>query len=374
MTNYTGWVPTNTGALSFSSIGYQYKFSNRIFGYNKTLDDDLNVYVVEPRKLRQDDSFYAGVVSMLPTGAQIFYNNDTHFVLHAVCENQCNRNSPLRGVIKCVSGDLQYEDLESARGSAEFDALFDDEINKATLIFSVEFLLERTGQVTFENFLQSENLSLYDPNEEFDKSATYQSYMFLRDMAHRHKHHHHGDDKFLGLKASTEDWKDSVAFDLGRQIIRQPKSSVSSTYLDVIGVTAYLETFQNLFLKKSPIYSEDQLASLRESLKSENQRIVTRNTDRRYRWGLIIAFLTLIVGKSVNFRDGISKAEYASLIFLGVMALIAMQHGAFFSIKNNRFSRSVAPVFTKPNWEPLFVILFGSIALVSFMLAYRILN
>jgi len=170
MVRYRGWVPNKTGKLSFSQIGKQ--SSQELFFHTECKTDyGCFFYCVQKRTIKLDDSLFDISTKF---GTLLQNKDDIIFVLDAICKTRIGSSDNLTGRIKCKFGILRKPHVFA-------------DVRNANAVFDVTFSLLRNGVCSINRIHIGEDID-YGENdiEDVEEFIASQSYMFLRDMVHRH--------------------------------------------------------------------------------------------------------------------------------------------------------------------------------------------
>ena len=305
---YAGWVPCIAGSLSFTRIGRQYVNARHLFILNQHVESDHYIQIVECRTIRQDDSLFKDVKAILPSGVSPFNMRDTYYAMSATRTYDNDGVPQLTGEISCWYGNVEFSRLEEYRKKEPSHDEFLSNLNQAHFLHSVDFKLRLCGECFFGNYTEAPNLKHDIAADVFQRDIISQAYMFLRDMAHRHKHHHYSEDTFIDTKKNVDGWHRKIAFDLARQAIKKPLSKVPSSYDDALGIISYLRSFQHSYVDKLPAelaYSEESISAWEKSLRNEGDKSSKNYALKLYLGGLKLGILYLLTGLFVNLDNGI---------------------------------------------------------------------
>lgn len=204
-------------------------------------------------------------------------------MMSAECRRRQTSSEYLTGKISCRFGNVNAKNIDNFTASTEH-------------VFEVTFRLKRNGMCGFKNIVISDSLITFEgARKHFEEYLVSQSYMFLRDMVHRHKHHDPKSDTFLDLKTVTHNprpltaIKNSISYDLGKMVITQPLKDEPETIQNSLGILAYLNSFQNSVGVTT--YDETHSATIKASLNAEYSKINMRLTGLRWACGVILGFM-----------------------------------------------------------------------------------
>ena len=358
MTSYKAWIPTNTGMLSFSQAGKQYHNKKNLYVKNCVVRDCRKIFCIEKRTLKLDDSVFK-FLTKFQTRTK---DEETYFSLRADSKNRNANAHYLTGVISCKYG---YVDIE------EFIGMYDE----AHPVFRVKFCLTREGRCKIYDFKGAPNLEAEGDNEGMQEYLCSQAYMFLRDMLHRHKHHHHSSDTFIDIKPNDRRWKKLIAYDLGKHVIKQPIRDKTHTYQDALGIISYLDSFQTIFLKEESdkVYSDQHIVATQKSLEAEYNKITKRHSDLRWFFGIIMTIYVLAYSKLTKDVEFLTLKPLIGFCVLVLLFLFAAERSGFSDIRENGFIKSILVLFNRHRTSWSIMSLIASLAGVLFSL-YGIMN
>lgn len=318
---FTGWVPTITGNLSFSTIGLA-RSPRRSFSFFRKLGQFQWTVVVQ-RRNKSDTLFSRILDPLLGRRAKHFFclvgrseHTDSWETLTGhvfICSPVLFKTAlPLLHELRLAGNDsngaLHNDDIE-ALGLESFLDLkrkrienwldrFRDRLFKESFTsecFLVGFRLKRDGllEITLDK-------SIYFSSEEADTIAL-QSYFFIKDIAHAHQHHNRNSDTILETYEDCPDgaaWRRETMYALYKWIIHRKREKSEISYTRAAGVLAYARAFSLLHLKgvRRPedvpdyLFDEVQL-SLEAGQKEASARSIEESSRLSFR-----AWLTAFLG------------------------------------------------------------------------------
>lgn len=280
---YFGWIPCVSGRLSFSVCG---KFCETIDRKYYRHGKILGLYCSQNRNLRDGIFSRPGHLNFLAS-VLTSRTEDLYFEF-------------LGSSFKCNNGTFtEVNGAVSIRIGSPIH--MSDSINYEDQIFSVKFHLKRNGECTFFSSLISENVT-WDADSNTKEVAQYltsQCYMFVRDLMHRHRHHEATSDTIIKIHSrhGKLSWRLKVCYDLMRYVVKYTSGSTPKSYNNSLGTLSYMESFMSLLSEseKNYSFSNENLNSLKGSLKSERERAVFKTTKRLWAAGSIVpAILALL--------------------------------------------------------------------------------
>lgn len=345
-----------------------------LFILNKHVGNDHFIQIVETRSLRQDDSLFKDVKALLPSGLSPFNMRDTYYSMSAMRTYDENGVPQLTGVISCWYGRIEFSELNRYRNNTPSHDEFVSILSGSHFLHSVDFKLRLCGECFFGNYEQSPKLVHNISDEDFMRDVISQAYMFLRDMAHRHKHHHYSEDTFIDTKKNEDGWHRKIAFDLARQAIKKPLPKVPSSYDDALGIISYLRTFQHSYADKLPeeiVYSENSIDAWEKSIRGEGDKSSKNYALKLYLGGLKLGIAYLFTGLSVKLDDGINFFELLILFVVSLLTLHTAQEARLRPREQKYFQFEFAKIYTRGNLNRLFgLICFIGAAFILILASY----
>lgn len=203
---FRAWIPSITGRLSFSQIGQIGNHPCDNSEYDRS-SSGCSLRCIEIRTSKIDDSIFKwkSVLNKI-------FGVNTVFRLDA--------NAPVIGVFQpFLKGKIQCFVVSSYKNS--ITPSFLDEQSPA---FTVSFCLHRSGNLCLFGLKLGPKIAPID-SENIHRLTKYfiaQSYYFLKDAIHRHRHHNSGDDTFIEALLGEPGWQSRIAFQLMKRVIRRP--------------------------------------------------------------------------------------------------------------------------------------------------------
>lgn len=361
MTAYWGWVPNKTGAISFTQIGSQCGL-DLLYDKVRETPDACHVVCVQNRTLKLDDSLFDWRSRL---NNSLLNKEDTNFILSAQCRKRIGSSPHLTGRIICKFGKIRKDSI-------------DRDLTQNEQVFEVTFRLKRNGMCGLTNLVVSENTTYHgEDHEHFKEYLISQSYMFLRDMVHRHKHHDPKSDTFLDIRKATNEpgamtsLKKHISYNLGKMVIKQPTKSEPDTIQNSLGILAYLSSYQNSFNVST--YPDGHMGATKASLDAEYSRVSMSLTSLR--WGCSVAlgfyyFISKLLTWSPLSCWNIWNIVYLS--FLVAMLLYMGQITKVFDLRKNRFSMELLRVL--PYFKATTIIALSASILSLFYFVFILLN
>lgn len=309
MVRYRGWIPNKTGKLSFSQIGKQSP-NNVIFETESECNNNCSYLVAQNRLFKLDDTalnYYSRYLRPLNLV------EDVIFTISAKSRKRRKNSDYLIGQVWCKLGNVNEDTFLNNIGSCE-------------KVFSASYVVHRKGACKIHNVEFGPDINFNGPESDAKEWIASQTYMFLKDILHRHKHHPESSDTFIDLKAVSDGshWKRYVAYNLGKMAIKGPDVENPITFKNTIGVISYLESLLESF-KIDDIYTNKNIEAWKSSLEAEHSNITFQIGGRRWIGGAIMAIISFI-GSWLHWKD-LSKWTEWNLIYLA--AYLAILYGVF---------------------------------------------
>jgi len=179
------------------------------------------------------------------------------------------------------------------------------------------FTLQRNGELELSSVHIAEDAR--SGVEDVDVLAS-QLFFFLKDITHKHQHHHDSTDTIIGLYHATDDltWRRKVLFALYYQITDLRRWKDERRYGNALGMLAYAKAFVVASETKGPLpffFNDGIEASLhaaQDNERSNNAEISKRSDSER---NLIIFFIGTslsLLGLAIAFEDKFQDASPSS--------------------------------------------------------------
>lgn len=328
---FRGWVPTVAGNLSFSAFG-ETTFPTPAVTANVT--DQKTRYVVSYQARHCGD--YIAPIFRDFIGKHFFRVKGTfRFLCIAKATSPgLNRQETLEGrlfvfhdkqtwrnLVEPLVKDSQ-ESLERFRDNpmgndllVHFEPRFQQliaEIPSRSSLWA-DFILDRSGVVEIRSDInqeKSEDAPRFPQGKNRQNRLLHavveQLYYFLRDIGHRHQHHHPKTDTIIGIHANADDieWRLSTLFSMYRKIIHYKRHPEKKVFFNSLGVLAYAKTFRQICEKQLPDGAFDRFpdyydANMEQSIEGIQSKIQNTLTQRQVRSdairNAIIGFAGLII-------------------------------------------------------------------------------
>lgn len=332
---YVGWIPTVNARLSFRHIGEAIHPTRSVYANVIT---PAERYVLAYQRRNLSDALFQPITHFLWGISGSFW-----FVLSAasnsapldstkltgkVCIFKSKRDwrganeNKLRTAIRLLN-DLRFALLPDrfAQMSRAFNKVNDYSFACADV--TIDFILDRDGTVLFgkPQFKDSELQYASEDyarqlGHDFGKWIVDQSYFFLRDLSHTHKHHAPTSDTILITQdRDREDiqWRKNVIYSLYYHIIRTRRFGDAESQFQSLGVHAYCMSFKGICppeaLRQIPRFDDD---ALRQSIRSRAEEDVARKSDQ-------LALAGYSLSKAANIRTFSFSAVAIVIALLAIL-------------------------------------------------------
>lgn len=324
-----GWVPTATGRLSFSFIG-ETSFPTRAVGGN--VANEWMRYIIVYQKRPTSDALFPWIACKLKRkskeGAEEVAQREQH--LWFLCIARCHKKSGRRALIgrvlvfggpqswRWVTEDRVRQALGALNGldnqpKSDLNARIRSDYKRlmwrATeeADFHVDFSLERHGEATFR--VGAEALKHFEDgdagNADAVNAVVSQAFFFLKDLVHRHQHHHPSTDTLTDVypldRKNPDLWRRRTDYSLMRIIIGSKRQPHDDSLGSALGILAYLRSFKAILENKPDgvengprKYNLESLeASIRAKQDSQRHRKQWQATTTLIYQAVAVLFLTI---------------------------------------------------------------------------------
>lgn len=285
--SFRAWVPCITGNLSFSQIG-RIGFPKATRSIHTNFDDCCYVDCAEIRTSRLDDSLF-----MLRSRPARKAHKNVVFSLIGSARKLSNNQPYLRGTVFCHIGHYTPGDVKDGTHRYKQYA------------FKCDFILSRSGKLTLCNMNIGPRLR-QSVSQNGTLAVEYlfrQTYFFIKDMVHRHRHHRVTDDTFIECSLGASGYTNRIAYQLAKRVIRRPIDKESNTYQSALGILAYLQSYQSV--SGSKVYSDINLQTTKSSLQAEYNNVRASIENRKWMGAAIVSIYTYINSKASFWKDGL---------------------------------------------------------------------
>lgn len=267
---YTGWIPTVGGRLSFSVIGQTSHPQEALF-VNEAGQSQRCIFGFQHRDLSDASPFlfYKSIYNYLNG-----ISGDFIFALYGSADDVADDlDAPFVGKILLFYNDQQREvsqalNYELARLSALDDEVSQQDFLTNTLepnllslyrqhgIYMLDITLERNGQVTCNVPTESFAKKIFNERHnisgliDVEKHVASELFFFLKDVCHRHQHHSPRTDTIVDLHDTSENkllWKNETLRALYKRVLDFKRSSSPGTSFSALGILSYIRSFKRTF-------------------------------------------------------------------------------------------------------------------------------
>lgn len=268
------------------------------------------------------------------------------------------------------------------------------------------FSLKRNGILSIfldsERFFSSDSPVLeesFNENSQIVDALAQQMFYFLRDIGHRHQHHHPSTDTILSLYRKGDDayWRRKTLYLLYRKIVRYKRSLSETYYSEILGILAYAKTFKTISLDDNPgaifpSYQDENVVLSVQSLQRVSDFSLRRRNRLRDVWfGFLAFFVTFFFSSAAILHFSkyesnakppqywISTIDYlisrpevciASLVGLTIFVTILGGKVNFLHTGLGRFWKNIVRLFIHCSRELLSILVFCVALLVFSLLIY----
>ena len=267
---YTGWIPTVGGRLSFSVIGETSHPQEALF-FNEAGQKKRCIFGFQHRDLSDASPFlfYKSIYNYLNG-----ISGDFIFALYGSANDVADDlDAPFEGKILLFYSDQQREvsqalNYELARLSALDDEASQQDFLTNTLepnllslykqhgIYMLDVVLDRSGRVTCSTPDSGLPKKLFNERhdisglQDVEKHVASELFFFLKDVCHRHQHHSPRTDTIVDLHDTSENkllWKNETLRALYKRVLDFKRSSSPGTSYSALGMLSYIRSFKRTF-------------------------------------------------------------------------------------------------------------------------------
>lgn len=305
MTTYIGWVPTVGRRLSYSIIGSS---------SHPSVAEIANVADGKKRRILclQNRTLLDSALPIFKSAlARRFFNLSGSFVFFLDAESNndfSSENQMLNGKLYLFTDNVDENTDEKVLCIREainklnnFDSPFvsesiDDfysEINKKHFndiekysIFNACFRLDRDGIIEIDTEA--------DTDKELEHTICAQLFFFIKDISHRHQHHHPKTDTILDIyNKDNSHWQDEVLRALYKRVLDFKRSRNEWVYSSALGVLSYIKAFKKVCgerdIKITVVRDDNDLSESIEIAQNELRHITSQKVGFRN------AFITTMI-------------------------------------------------------------------------------
>jgi len=203
-------------------------------------------------------------------------------------------------------------------------------------LFIVKFKLQRSGEARFYKLIFSDHVIEANNFEEAERSYFYvQSYIFLKDMVHRHRHHNAEDDTFVEMRRCVGDWRRNIAFQLMKRVIRRPVSGDADSYQEAIGILSYLKAYQH---NVAEVYSLDSLNAMSGSLSAEYNKMKDKLASSKWIFGILYGLIVFCLNRFVSWKqEDIGLVQVLIVMLLATLIFIFAQNSGMLNYERRKW-------------------------------------
>lgn len=250
----------------------------------------------------------------------------------------------LFGTIRCHAGK-----------SSDVNPKLGEQLRNNEAVFTVRFVLRRSGYARLFGFEASPIFSNAKELSETDKAYFYaQSYIFLKDMVHRHRHHSDADDTFVEMQNSSPGWKKRIAYQLMKRVIRRPINGDPDSFQDATGILSYLNSYQNSL--SINVFDVTNLDMMRQSFSAEHTKLKDRISDMRWIYTVLVGTVSFTAIRFIDWdAETYGYAHYAIPIFLFLLALYFMNKTRIIRYDENHYFLDFVTLYSTGKTAKLFI-------------------
>jgi hypothetical protein len=375
---FRGWIPTVSGALSFSALG-DANYLPRAISANRS--DRHTRYLVcfrgrdcsdivlpfkkilGPKLLGLQGKLW--FVCIASSTSVIAGDQDTINGRVFIFSNKTKWNDELLPILRSAQNRLRaYQYGIDGALQNYFQQTFDELIDELPSLssFNVVFAISRKGfcEIHVEDDMKISNDAPRIPDIQPRRNhvthiLAAQIFFFLRDIGHRHQHHNPNTDTIVDVwPDNPEDpfeWKLQTLFSLYRKVISYKRLRERSSFASSLGVVAYADTFRGIIEFDAPaaernrlpkFYSENVTSSIQaidEEMRRRHEQIQYASQITRElllaSFGLIIAItaIFLVVDKKVDATPSYTLYFIAKMLATQPIITLALIGGIILSAR-----------------------------------------
>jgi len=309
---YIGWVPTVGGRLSFSIIGYS---THPTFAEVVNIADDSRRKIVCLQQRSLLDSaipFFKKILIFLFCG----WRGTFYFLLDAESSNNLSdSNQSLTGKIYLFPEqqghfyffNRTHENISLLRNSIMalgraynnspalgVISLYDSEkkifLQKSSRcrFHSAKFSLDRDGVV---------EIHYHNADPELEHIICAQLFFFLKDISHKHQHHHPKTDTIVDIyNKNNSRWQDETLRSLYKKVLDFKRRRDELVCSSALGVLSYIKSFRHICEKRNLVLvtgrDDDNLCESIRVSQDELRHITAQNVGLKN--AVIVTFLAIL--------------------------------------------------------------------------------
>jgi hypothetical protein len=194
--------------------------------------------------------------------------------------------------------------------------------------FQCRFSLHRNGvlNVTIDERDERAADAPQFPTGHRQHAVVSQIYFFLRDVGHRHQHHHDTTDTIVDLheiRDGSDDinWRLKTLYSIYRRIISFKRQRDIAVQIQSVGLIAYAKAFKRIWLEQRPdaeaaceipTYYDD---AMRESIQASELRMRYKSQQASDRWSIFRTVTLALLGLIISFSNLIKIPESPPKIY-----------------------------------------------------------
>jgi len=335
---YTGWIPTVSGRLSYTIIGdsshpTQAKYINYV--------EHKTRFIFSFQKRNLDDVPKIPFLRFFVDGRKGM-SGDFYFVMHGKARDVAkDYDSVLEGrayvfmKTRDVTERLNYliKRFDDYQASVFISDCLEPnllDIFKSSGLYCLDYTLHREGDIEFSYpnapFEKSmfKKLKDFDCNDELELHIAGEVFFFMRDLCHRHQHHHPQTDTLVDLYETTNDnvgWINETLRGLYKSILEYKRINHFDTRSACLGVLQYAKTFRSIVTDKKKTRFPNDDGELR-ILDYQDENIINSIS---------------VANEKEFYQVSIRKGKSASAIsYTGLLAAIFASVFALFSLSDSK--------------------------------------
>lgn len=341
---FRGWIPTVAGNLSFSAFGDS---DHPLPAISANVTDGVSTYIVSYQA--RDTSDFIAPFFRQTTGSLLFkrrgnfrficvaksryqerYGQDKLIgYVYIVTDKSVWRKIFEPGVKSIQETLTRYRD--DPKGTS-LDSYFQTEYDRLLSIFdnetpyAAEFELSRSGvvEIRFDDDQPTPRHSPRLPADQFRRlrmirALSAQLFFFLRDIGHRHQHHHPKTDTIVDLYVfdgrNDVDWRLSTLYSMYRKIIQYKRNQNTDEIFDALGILAYAKSFRSICraelddreFEQFPGYFDD---NMEQSIGGIQSRLLKDASDKQIKSDSFRNVLLGVVGITISLATTIGITDF----------------------------------------------------------------
>lgn len=260
---YAGWIPTAGGRLSFNLIGYS-KYPTPTITSNQSEGDYRHIISFQKRNLI-DSSF--PVLKILL--ARTIFGLDG--VFWCLCDAHTEKSGEeLTGRLYLFSDKKKWKETaksikeyqgkldcyQATQTTSSLNKFYEENVSndimsiKYNAAYFVDFRLLRNGTAYITIPSDAPSLDTPDqnnPGTKMEQIVCAQLFFFLKDICHRHQHHHPKSDTITDIYMVNGDdntWREQTLKQLYRKVLDLKRDQAKGIYSSAQGILSYVRSFR----------------------------------------------------------------------------------------------------------------------------------